>query len=142
MWVGVIDRLEEMLMTKGVRGFTLIELLIVVVMIGILVLIALPSFSGARERAYRAQMQTDLRTLVTAQEAYYESNLAYADAIALLDVNNTPLVTLEILDVNGTGFSAKAIHGAVATECGLYVGSVTPPAGIPLPNEGVIGCTN
>lgn len=129
-------------MKKSALGFTLIELLIVVVMIGILVLIALPRFNGAREKAYRAQMQTDLRTLVTAQEAYYESNFAYADNIVLLNVNKTPLVTLEILETNGTGWSAKATHAAVAAECAFYIGSVSPPAGITVPDEGVIGCTN
>lgn len=129
-------------MKQSIRGFTLIELLIVIVMIGILVLIALPRFAGAREKAYRTQMQTDLRTLVTAQEAYYEANLAYAANIAQLKVNKTPLVTLEILEIDGTGWSAKATHAAVSIECALYIGDVSPPAGIPLPGEGVIGCTD
>ena len=129
-------------MKKSSLGFTLIELLIVIVMIGIIVLIALPRFTGAREKAYRAQMQTDLRTLVTAQEAYYEANLAYADNISLLQVNQTPLVTLEVLETDGTGFSAKASHTAVTIECGLYVGDVTPPSGVGVTAEGVIGCTN
>ena len=40
---------------RGSRGFTLIEIAIVVAIIGILLLIALPLFSGARVRAYVAE---------------------------------------------------------------------------------------
>ena len=51
------------------KGFTLIELLIVVVIIGILAAIAIPKFANTKEKAYLASMKSDLRNLVTAQEA-------------------------------------------------------------------------
>jgi prepilin-type N-terminal cleavage/methylation domain-containing protein len=40
---------------RGSQGFTLVEIAIVVAIIGILLLIALPMFSGARVRAYVAE---------------------------------------------------------------------------------------
>lgn len=40
---------------RGTQGFTLVEIAIVVAIIGILLLIALPMFSGARARAYVAE---------------------------------------------------------------------------------------
>src|SRR5438874_6609265 len=52
------------------KGFTLIELLIVVVIIGILAAIAIPKFANTKEKAYLASMKSDLRNLVTAEEAY------------------------------------------------------------------------
>ncbi len=64
------------------KGFTLIELLIVVVIIGILAAIAIPKFANTKEKAVVAGMKSDLRNLVTAQEAFFSGNQTYATAIA------------------------------------------------------------
>jgi uncharacterized delta-60 repeat protein/prepilin-type N-terminal cleavage/methylation domain-containing protein len=45
------------------RGFTLLELLVVVLVIGVLVAIAIPRFSGARSRAQDAVARADLRSV-------------------------------------------------------------------------------
>src|SRR6266850_5523367 len=59
------------------KGFTLIELLIVVVIIGILAAIAIPKFANTKEKAYLASMKSDLRNLVTAEEAYFSDYTTY-----------------------------------------------------------------
>src|SRR5919112_848662 len=65
------------MMNKTRKGFTLIELLIVVVIIGILAAIAIPKFANTKEKAYMASMKSDLRNLVTAQEAYFSDHTTY-----------------------------------------------------------------
>jgi len=59
------------------RGFTLIELLIVVVIIGVLAAIAIPKFANTKQKALMASMKTDLRNLVTAEEAYSADSVRY-----------------------------------------------------------------
>lgn len=64
---------------QGQKGFTLIELMIVIAIIGILAAIAIPNFISYRKRSYDTAAQSDLKNLMTAQEAYYVDNSTYKD---------------------------------------------------------------
>ncbi len=123
------------------RGFTLVELLVIVVIIALLAVIALPRFARTRDKAYRSQMQTALKTLVSTQEAYFDDYLAYADDINNLNYNETPMVTLEIVQTAGNGWSARATHTQTTSECGVYIGPVAPVASVPDNGEGVVSCS-
>ncbi len=70
-------------MLRNRKGFTLIELLIVVVIIGILAAIAIPKFAATKDKAKLASVKTDLRNIMTAQEAYFsEASAGYTGTLA------------------------------------------------------------
>jgi prepilin-type N-terminal cleavage/methylation domain-containing protein len=60
------------------RGFSLIELLVVILIIGILVTIALPSYLGQREKAQDTDAKSNARALVTHVEGCYASEQDYS----------------------------------------------------------------
>jgi type IV pilus assembly protein PilA len=63
---------------QGDGGFTLIELMVVIMIVGILLAIGVPTFFGARTRAYDSEAKSNLRSgMMAAQTMYADSRTFY-----------------------------------------------------------------
>jgi type IV pilus assembly protein PilA len=122
------------------RGFTLIELLIVVVIVGLLAAIAIPKLANTKQKAYVAQMKSDLKNLATAEEGYFYDSAFYTTSLASLNnFRSSTGVTLNVVEATPGGWSARATHSQTARLCVLYQGNAAPLA--PATAEGRITCT-
>ena len=111
-----IDKIKKRL--EGEEGFTLIELLIVLLILGILVAIAVPSYIGFRQKAQMAAAQANVRTAIPAAEAYYQ------DSVNNTYVNSYRALSGAKLRVEAPGIPTSTTAGYNATYDGYCIQDV------------------
>lgn len=72
----MVNRLKTRLGSE--QGFTLIELLVVIIILGILLAIAVPSYLSFKDRANKSAAQANVRAAIPAVETYFADNNTYA----------------------------------------------------------------
>ncbi len=110
-------------LAKEESGFTLIELLVVLVIIGILLAIAVPSYLGFKDRAEKKAAEANVRAAIPAAEAYYSDNGDYDISVAKLK-----LIDQGISLSSATGVSSNTKYCLEDTQ-GSHTAHVTGPGG-------------
>jgi type IV pilus assembly protein PilE len=98
------------------EGFSLTELLVVIVIIGILVLLAMPQFTSVITKAKTTEAKTMLKHLHTLERAYYYENDRYGGDLNEIGFEQVALITeggearyqIEITKAEGNQFTGKA----------------------------------
>ncbi|MDI6745730.1 MAG: type IV pilin protein [Rhodocyclaceae bacterium] len=102
---------------KANKGFTLIEVMIVVVIVGILASVALPSYQQYLLRGARAEAQSHMMDIAARQGQFLIDNRAYAASVSALGMT-TPTSVSSKYTISMTTGAAPPIFTITATPSG------------------------
>jgi len=127
-------------MAENRKGFTLIEVAMVAVVIGILAAVAVPRYTGAKDKAYIAAMKADLQTIAIYEEQFaadnhgqYFSGTATPDApLNGFTPSKDVTVTLTAFNILGSqlaDWTAVVKHSQSSESCEMRTGVITCTTG-------------
>jgi type IV pilus assembly protein PilE len=104
------------LSAERLKAFTLTEVLVVLIIIGILILLALPNLMPLITKAKSTEAKIQLNHVYTLEKNYYYEKSRYSKDLTELSFEQQKLTTdggqanyrLEIIDATGTSFRARA----------------------------------
>ena len=110
---------------KRSQGFTIVELLIVIVVIGILALLVITTYSGIQAKARNSKRQTDIQSLQTQLEAFFSQNGYYPsltnmkslDKNALIDPSNPTQSNQLVSTPTAKSYSYQVTQSDGTTSC-------------------------
>ena len=102
---------------KCLKAFSLSELLVVLVIIGILVIIALPNLMPLISKAKAMEAQQQLGFVYSLQQSHFYTYSRYSESLDEIGFEQSPLVTdggnanylIEIVEASDQGFVARAV---------------------------------
>ena len=108
--------MSKTILKKQLKAFTLTELLVVLVIIGILVLLALPSLMPLISKAKSTEAQLQLEHIHTLEKTYFYLHSKYSSDFTEISYEHAKLSTqggnanyqIEIMDATNNAFKAKA----------------------------------
>lgn len=101
---------------KRSQGFTIVELLIVIVVIGILALLVITTYSGIQAKARNSKRSSDVATIQTQLEAFFQNSGYYP---SLADMNDSSWLSQNMKSLD----TGALVDPSNATQSKTLVGS-------------------